>query len=305
MLEHRICGSLHFSFNLLNYSPFLMSETTPILGLSEKQPQAQEALTHVDVQRVSDRIRSSAGLRAFLVVFLAGSGATASVGCLQDFERFRPGTGAEGGSAGSAVGGAGGKMENVGGSVSSTGGIENVGGGGSTGSSTGGAGGMENVGGGGSTSSSTGGAGGSMNVGGAGGADCMDIPVTIVDTNGEYEVKQYDSGCVASGLDTLGNSVFETMANEVCLKNNGSLIVQTHDAGDMNALEFDSPVPPTKVEFFQLGVSTPLSDSEADAYCSLNGTTLNVVTADQDVTATGFKYVPTNVGASNLWKLTF
>lgn len=273
-----------------------MSEIIPPLGLSEKQSQSERTGIHPDVQRVSGSVRSSVALRAFLVAFLTGTGVTGSAGCLQDFEKFRPGSSADGGAASSTVGGAGGKMENVGGSASSTGGMENVGGGGSTSSSTGGTGGMENVGGGGSTSSST---------GGAGGAGCMDTPVIIVDTNGEYEVKQYDSGCVAGGLDTLGNVAFETLPNEACVKNNGSLIVQTYDAGDMNALEFDSPVPPSKVEFFQLGVSTPLSDSEADAYCALNGTPLNVTTADQDATATGFKYVPSNVGASNLWKLTF
>jgi hypothetical protein len=301
-----------------------MSEVTPPLETTEQSghnpsaPKVEKA--HPDVHRVSGSVRSSIAKRAFLVAFLAGTGASATVGsstgCLQDFEKFRPGagTGAQGGSVSSTVGGSGGTIGTGANTSSSgsTGGMENVGGGGSTSISTGGTGGMENVGGGGSSSSSTGGAGGeggSMNVGGSGGtggAGCMDIPVTVGDASGaDLEVKQYNAGCSPNGADTLGNAAFETSPQELCVKNNGSLIVQSHNAADMNSLVIDSPVTPSKIEFFQLGVATPISDAEADAYCTTNGTMLNPVTADQDPTATGFEYTPGNVGQSNLWKITF
>lgn len=304
-----------------------MPEVTPSLEKQVHNPTAPKIEErHPGISRVSGAVRSLFAKRAFLMAFLAGTGASASVGvsstgCLQDFDRFRPGagTGAQGGSVSSTVGGAGGTMGTGSNTTNtsssgSTGGMENVGGGSSSVSTggMGGIGGMENVGGGGSSSNSTGGAGGtggSMNVGGnggAGGAGCMDISMTVGDASGaELEVKQYDAGCSPNGANTLGNAGFETSPQELCVKNNGSLIVQSHNAADMNSLVIDSPVTPSKIEFFQLGVSTPISDVEADAYCTTNGTMLNPVTDDLDPTATGFEYTPGNVGQSNLWKITF
>lgn len=175
-------------------------------------------------------------------------------------------------------------------------------------SSSGGSGGSENVGGmGGSTSSSSGGTGG-MNEGGAGGmggtsgtggGNCMDIPVTIEDTTGEYEVKQYDASCVPDGVNTLGGG-FETGTTDLCVKVGGGFLVQIKNAADMNSLKFISPDVPSKVEVYQLGVSTPISDSEADAYCSTNGPTLDPVSADQDPTLAGFEYTPSSVGPTNI-----
>lgn len=227
----------------------------------------------------------------------------AVAGCIGDPFTYAPegaggdaGTGGKGGSGGKENTGGDGGLGGKGGStnVGGHGGVENTGGHGGAGT-----GGVENTGG--------QGTGGNINVGGggAGGAGCMDIPLTIKDTNGQYEVKQYDATCVANGVDTLGDASFETAAKDVCVKNNGSLLVQTRDASDMNSFEFSSPVKPTRVEFFQLGINSPISDSEADAYCSTNGTLLDPTTADQDQTATGFKYVPTNVGPSNIIKVTF
>ncbi|MCC7197539.1 hypothetical protein IT413_05090 [Candidatus Peregrinibacteria bacterium] len=302
-----------------------MLEVEPNLQRVEQQPDVSTPHERVTVQTgpvngVMGSVRSSIAKRAFLMAFLATTGATASVGvssgCLQDFEKFRAqGGGAAGGSV-SSVGGSGGKMENVGGSGASTssnggvGGMENVGGSGASTSSNGGfggVGGMENVGGSGSSTGGSGGVGG-MNEGGAGGngGGCADIPVIVGDANGgEYDVKQYDAGCAPNGVNTLADNVFETVPGMVCVKNNGSLIVQTHDAATMNSLVIDSPVTPSKVEFFQLGVAAPISDAEADAYCTTNGTMVDPTTGDQDPAATGFEYEPGSVGQSNLWKITF
>jgi hypothetical protein len=269
-------------------------------ALSQEQKITSPAAPAVGMTRATIAQKLAIAALATASVVVPGY---AVAGCIGDPFTYAPegaggdaGTGGKGGSGGkentggdSGTGGKGGST-NVGGH----GGVENTGGHGGAGT-----GGIENTGG--------QGTGGNINVGGggAGGAGCMDIPVTIKDTNGQYEVKQYDASCVPNGADTLGNANFETSAMEVCVKNNGSIVVQTIDASDMNSLEFNSPVKPTRVEFFQLGVNTPMSNSEADAYCTTNGTQLNATSADQDVTATGFKYVPTNVGASNLWKLTF
>lgn len=288
-------------------------------------PTSAPVAEHAAVGMTRTEFAKKLGIAALLSA-AAFMPATAVAGCIGDEFTVRPGTagaGGEGPTAGATNSAGTGGKENVGGGTSGTGGKENVGGGGAGGtggkenvggaSSSGGTGG-ENVGGQGGSSSGTGGmentggqggTGGVVNVGGGGAGGCLDIPVTITDTNGQYEVKQYDAACSANGADTLGNAGFETMAQELCVKNNGSLIVQTKDAGDMNALEFTSTVKPTKVEFFQLGVNTPISDSEADAFCTTNGTQLNPTSADQDPTANGYKYVPTSVGPTNILKVTF
>lgn len=189
--------------------------------------------------------------------------------------------------------GGGGGSNTVSASNSSTGGSETVGG-------MGGMGGAETV------SSSNSGTGG-MNEGGAGGTGgaggCQDIPVTVEDTTGEYELQQYDAACAPNGVGTLGGG-FETGSLDLCLKPGESVVVQTKNL-DMNALQFTSPTVPSKVQSFQLGVNTPISGAEAGAYCSTNGTMMNPVSADQDPTLMGFKYVPPIMGPTNIIQITY
>ncbi|MCC7197538.1 hypothetical protein IT413_05085 [Candidatus Peregrinibacteria bacterium] len=240
------------------------------------------SIPHLEAKVLKSRFAKNIGVAALLAI--TTTTAAAALGC--SGEEFTSGDGS-GGAAGS---------ENAGGKsgASGTGGKENVGG-------SGGMAGKENAGGQGGVSGIGGklNTGGDAGFGGGGAAGCLDVSVKIKSTTGQYEVKQYDQDCAVDGVNTLDSS-FETGEQDLCVKPGGGFVVQIKNAANKNAIEFFASEKPVTVRSVGFGVTTPISNAEADAYCnSSTGDSLNPTTADKDPAADNYKYVPVTQTQTN------
>lgn len=137
-------------------------------------------------------------------------------------------------------------------------------------------------------------------------AGCVDIPVTFKNMT-EYVLRVYSGSCSPAAVTYSSLGSFSSAETTLCLKTGDIAIVQVHDNPDLNAVEFDTTSIPGAVKKVSFGVTTPITESEADAYCpdSAGWSTLNVSADDKNLAPNAYKYEGGAGVKSNGYKIVF
>jgi hypothetical protein len=137
-------------------------------------------------------------------------------------------------------------------------------------------------------------------------AGCTDIPVTFKNMP-EYVLRVYSGSCNPAAVTYSSLGSFSGAETTLCLKTGDIAIVQVHDNPDLNAVEFDTTALPVAVKKVSFGVTTPITESEADAYCpdSAGWSTLNVSADDKNLAPNAYKYEGGAGVKSNGYKIVF
>ncbi|MCC7197536.1 hypothetical protein IT413_05075 [Candidatus Peregrinibacteria bacterium] len=136
-------------------------------------------------------------------------------------------------------------------------------------------------------------------------AGCVDIPVTFKNMT-EYVLRVYSGSCSPAAVTYSSLGSFTGAETTLCLKTGDIALLQVHDGADGNAVEFDTTGLPLAVKKVSFGVTTPISEAEANAYCpdSAGWSTLNVASDDVNPAANSYKYLGGSP-KSNGYKIVF